>query len=437
MMRKALAIFVLLLGSLCAAAAAEPPAQPFLHLKRGPVVQRVSHKEATVVWRTLGKSVPRVTWGETPDRLSWEVSGERIAESASCWAEITLPKGVFVTGPMIRAYRGGISDTGGTYQYAARLTGLRPATTYYYAVYHGDTRIAGGTKDHFFRTAPAPGTPARVRFWVVGDSGTGGLVQALVHGAARRRAAADGRAFDFMLQVGGLAAAGGRGHLAMARYFDSCADILRSTPCWPVLGRGDPEGAVLDSFVLPAKGECGGVPSGEERYYAFEWGRVHVVALYAPMERLEPGRRKAMLDWLKRDLAAAGAARKAGRMDCVVAVVYDSPLAEIKVRRKTLANRVKTDLMPLLREGGADVVFFAGTGNYQRSGPGERPVLVGVGNGGAPMRKPAAPLPEGWKVVVEHGSLIVDVGGDALNAVLVDRNGQVRDTFTLHRGEAR
>jgi len=53
------------------------------------------------------------------------------------------------------------------------------------------------------------------------------------------------------------------------------------------------------------------------------------------------------------------------------------------------------------------------------------------------LRKPADPAPEGWKVVAEHGSLIVDVGGDALTAVMVDRNGQVRDTFTLRRREAR
>src|SRR6185436_19083155 len=55
----------------------------------------------------------------------------------------------------------------------------------------------------------------------------------------------------------------------------------------------------FDVFTLPTKGESGGVPSGTERYYAFDHANVHFVCLHTDVTD-DP----AMLAWLEQDLAA-------------------------------------------------------------------------------------------------------------------------------------
>src|SRR5207248_7849846 len=82
---------------------------------------------------------------------------------------------------------------------------------------------------------------------------------------------------------------------------------LRNWPLFPTRGNHDklysgPGNDYLDFFTLPAAGECGGVPSGSESYYSYDWGPVHFVCLDSEGSDLSLG--GPMLQWLRQDLAA-------------------------------------------------------------------------------------------------------------------------------------
>ena len=60
-----------------------------------------------------------------------------------------------------------------TTEHAVQLTGLSPGVKYFYSVGSSSAlQLAGGDSDHFFVTAPVPGTAKPTRIWVIGDSGT-------------------------------------------------------------------------------------------------------------------------------------------------------------------------------------------------------------------------------------------------------------------------
>jgi hypothetical protein len=66
--------------------------------------------------------------------------------------------------------------------------------------------------------------------------------------------------------------------------------------------RRSEDGRLLDIFSLPTKGEAGGVPSGTEAYYAFDYGSIHFVCLDSSESDRSPT--GPMLRWLDADLAA-------------------------------------------------------------------------------------------------------------------------------------
>src|SRR6188472_4310919 len=55
-------------------------------------------------------------------------------------------------------------------------------------------------------------------------------------------------------------------------------------------------------FTFPKNGEAGGVPSGTEKYYSFDYGRIHFIALDSMTSSRAPG--SPMLTWLQSDLAS-------------------------------------------------------------------------------------------------------------------------------------
>lgn len=60
----------------------------------------------------------------------------------------------------------------------------------------------------------------------------------------------------------------------------------------------------LKIFTLPTAGEVGGVPSGTEQYYSMNYGNVHLVSLDGQLSNADPDQRGAMRQWLTADLAA-------------------------------------------------------------------------------------------------------------------------------------
>ena len=100
--------------------------------------------------------------------------------------------------------------------------------------------------------------------------------------------------------------------------------MLRNHVLWPVPGNHEfgasdsptQSGPYYEGFTLPTAAEAGGVASGTEAYYSYDYGNVHFVALDShdtnrdapstPQTNICPGDGSggAMYNWLCEDLAA-------------------------------------------------------------------------------------------------------------------------------------
>ena len=443
------------------------------HLVRGPYVQRATPHSICVVWRTDMASTPVVRFGANAAQLDRQAGG----------ADILVRRG---DGRSLAKTADGSSDFArldgapqGSFQFEACLTGLEPNQQYYYAIYEGEKKLAGGDENHRFKTHPMTGANLPVRFWVVGDSGTGRPNQAQVYAAMTNHTARENHPPDFYLHVGDLAYSRGRDAEFQAHYFEMYGATLRHTVCWAAMGnhegyrakgtQGTGVGPYFDAFVQPMKGEAGGVPSRTESYYSFDWGRVHFLCLNSHDEDRKPTGR--MAQWIQEDLSQAKAG---GQTDWLIAFFHHAPYTKgthDSDKEKALVE-VRQYLMPILEQGGVDLVLTGHSHIYERSmlmdgaydakttathvilndGDGDPQgdgayrksagihshqgtVQVVTGHGGATVGRKGT-MPVMRKITVEHGSTLVDISGDTLSAIMLNKKGEVGDRFSvIKRGQ--
>jgi 3',5'-cyclic AMP phosphodiesterase CpdA len=135
-------------------------------------------------------------------------------------------------------------------------------------------------------TAAAPGMRKPIRFVALGDSGNGSAAQDAI---AKRMSEVP---FDFMIFLGDIAYEDGTAKQLEAYFFAVYREFLRYVPAYPSIGnherhtrKGQP---YFDAFVLPHT----------ERYYAWDWGDVHFVAIDTTQ------RDARQIAWLDADLRA-------------------------------------------------------------------------------------------------------------------------------------
>ena len=100
-----------------------------------------------------------------------------------------------------------------------------------------------------------------------------------------------------------------------------------------------------DAYVCPTRGEAGGVPTGTEAYYSFDYGRIHFICLDShDLDRKPTG---LMARWLKLDLERTKA-------DWLVAFFHHPPYTKgthDSDREKQLIE-MRQHIMPILESGG-------------------------------------------------------------------------------------
>ncbi|WP_411846007.1 metallophosphoesterase family protein [Roseibacillus persicicus] len=417
-------------------------------ITRGPYLQLGHSEGMTIVWRTQGEM-------EAPVVRYWQEGHA----ATSCSGRSILTRG--------QKSLSAIPE--GQLQFEATLTGLQPDHTYQYAIFDGDQRLTPDDASYQLQTHPLIGEERDTRVWVVGDSGTGQIHQRKVHSAMLAYTAES--PLDLYLHVGDMAYGQGTDPQFQSRFFEPYQVTLQSIGCWAALGNHEGKssngrkgvGPFFDAYVNPTQGESGGIPSGNESYYSFDYGTAHFICLNSyDVDRSEKGK---MAQWLKRDLAATGAKWIIGfwHHPPYTKGTHDSDI-EIEL------IEMRESIMPILEAGGVDLVLSGhshiyersmlidkayhtpttadgvvlddgnghpiGDGAYQKPGevtPHKGTVAIVTGHGGALGRNSRGVMPIMRSIVLDHGSTILDISGDTLDAVMIDLNGKERDRFQIKK----
>jgi Calcineurin-like phosphoesterase/Purple acid Phosphatase, N-terminal domain/FlgD Ig-like domain len=366
-----------------------------------------------------------------------------------------------------------VYDPLSTTEHVITLSGLAADTRYYYSIGTGTVVLSGGDAATSFLTSPAAGVAKPTRLWVIGDSGSGTTGAAQVRDAWTAYAAIT-RPADLWLMLGDNAYSSGTDAEYQAAVFNMYPALLRSTVLWPTRGNHDVlySGAnndYYDLFTLPTAGEMGGLSSGTEAYYSFDYGDIHFICLDSEGSDRSVGGPMAV--WLRADLAATP-------RDWVIAYWHHPPYtkgshdSDNDLDSGARMGEMRRNILPILDSTGVDVVLSGHSHDYERSflldghygisttltdamkidpgdgrwngdgayakptlgtGPREGAVYVvdGVGSqtGGGALNHPV--MISSLDVL---GSLVIDVAGNRLDARFLDTQRVVRDSFTIVKG---
>jgi hypothetical protein len=405
-------------------------------LLRGPYLQEGTPTSMVVRWRTDVPTVSRVRFGTSVDNLP-----------------------------------GIADDTALTTEHQVTVTGLSPQTRYYYWVGTPET-ILSGDASHTFVTAPATGTAVPTRIWAIGDSGTGRAFAFTVRDAYYRYAGST-TSTNLWLMLGDNAYENGSDADYQTAVFNTYPELLRSTPLWPTIGNHDTNESFEDTtnypyyniFTLPANGESGGVASGTESYYSFDYGNIHVICLNSQTADASP--LGPMVTWLRNDLAAS-------RQAWTIAFWHHPPYSKGShdSDRESQLIAMRQNIVPVLEAAGVDLVLTGHSHSYERSylidgHYGDSSTFVSSmkinsGNGnpagnGAYLKALLAPH-EGTVYSVagassrilngalnhpamavslnNYGSVVIDIDGNQLTARYLRDDGTIADTYAIVKGAA-
>jgi hypothetical protein len=334
-----------------------------LEIVRGPYLQSGSSTSMVVRWRTDWPEESVVYFGDAPSDLTRQARGQY------------------------------------GFDHEVKLTGLQPETTYYYGIGGDEGPQPGGFGPDFrFTTAPARTKPFRV--WAIGDSGTAGVTARSVRDAYYDLT----QPTDVWLMLGDNAYEEGTDDQYQRAVFEMYPTFLRNTVVWPTLGNHDASSVgvneafpYLEIFTLPKQGEAGGLASGTELYYSFDYANVHFVCLDAQQSDRSIG--GPMLTWLENDLAATA-------QDWIVAYWHHPPYTwgTHNSDQELQLIEMRANAVPILERYGTDLVLcghshvyertFLLNGHYGFSQTFSSRMIVDGSEGGpaAPYRKPAGGL---------------------------------------------
>lgn len=357
-------------------------------------------------------------------------------------------------------------------EHEVRLTGLKPATKYFYSVGDGEKTSFKG--EHFwFKTSPQINADINtpVRFWVTGDQGYPNIIQSQVRDAMLNwlkrnpRTLKNTPPLDFWITTGDNAYRSGSNEQFQAGFFEPYKTILRNTPVWPVYGNHDARRWVFfDLFTFPTKAESGGVASGSEHYYSFDYANIHFVMLDTQENALGVG--SEMVSWLKEDL-------KQTKQQWLITFFHHPPYtkgshdSDNKWDSGGRLITIRENILPVLEKAGVDLVLSGHSHMYERSelischygdsstfnksmirekakknkyskkenkisgNSGTIYTVIGssskLDNG--PLNHPAMP-----NSLHEAGSMIFDVNQKHLKAYFINKRGQVKDQFEIIKG---
>ena len=283
------------------------------------------------------------------------------------WRTSTATNSVVWYGPNPANLNQTTQQSGSRTDHEITLSGLQPNTTTYYAIGDNGGVLAGGTSKYFFETSPPPGSVQPVRAWVLGDCGTAN---------SNARDVRDGyysyvgsNYTDLILLLGDNAYDDGTD----AEYQDAIfrnmyEDKLIQSVIWSTPGNHDyhsasassQTGPYYDIFTFPKNGEAGGLPSGTEAYYAFDYANIHFVVLDSHDSGRDPG--DPMLIWLENDLNAT-------QQEWIITFFHHPPYSKGSHDSDEESHLIdmRENVLPILEAAGVDLVLSGHSHSYERS----------------------------------------------------------------------
>jgi acid phosphatase type 7 len=357
-----------------------------------------------------------------------------------------------------------------TSEHTVALTGLMSDTKYYYSIGDALSVLASGD-DFFFLTAPIAAKPTRI--WILGDSGTANENAAAVRDAYESFTAS--RHTDIWLMLGDNAYGSGMDEEYTAAVFDMYPAMLRKSVLWPTIGNHETYSGAepmpyLSIFTLPIAGEAGGVPSGTENYYSFDYGNIHFVCLDSMTQsRSASG---PMATWLEQDLAA-------NTNEWLLAFWHHPPYTKGSHNSDDPFGydfelvEMRQNFLPILESYGVDLVLGGHSHCYERSyllnehygfssevqsnpsvirdsksgradetgpyvkeegAPNSGTVYIVAGSSGQATGG-TLDHPAMFISMSQLGSLVLDINGKRLDAQFLEDTGVVSDHFSILKGD--
>ncbi len=411
---------------------------------RGPYLNTPTQSSIIVRWRTDNPTSSRVSVGPVPGSLSTN-----------------------------------FDDPTPVTEHIVTVTGLAVGQ-HYYSVGSIGGAFVGDDPVHYFAVGLV-GARAPFRVWSIGDAGFPG---APLDGVRDAFKAYNGgfSATDLFLLLGDNAY--GSNLLAndpnyQTAVFDEHAEMLRTTPVYSTFGNHErfvaqdltQTGDYFNMFSFPTAGEAGGVASGTEAYYSFDFHNAHFVILDSEDYALSAGAMTPMLTWLQSDLAGTTA-------DWIIAVWHRPPYTRgLFHNSDTETNEVnmRQNALPVLESMGVDLVLSGHSHNYERSyfldghyglantfndsfkkdlGDGDpagdgsyRKAAFGspmanagavyvVNGSGSEFRNATLNHPAHIRGILKTGSLVLDIDQNVLTARFLTGAGTVDDEFQIVKGTA-
>lgn len=358
-------------------------------IERGPQLALASSRSMTIAW-----------WSLTP-----------VLGSVVYW----------VDGGVLQTVEGSAVST----EHVIALEDLEPATSYLYRVQNGEDIVSEVSS---FMTASEDLDEA-IRFAVLGDHGCGCDAQYDVIDVIKDSSP------DLVLTTGDNAYYSGSRSEVLQNYFIPMASLMNHVPVYPCLGNHDvwiENGKpLLESVYLPTN-----EADGSERFYSFDRGNCHFIALDSNQDLSTAS---LQYEWLEEDL-------RRNTATWVICYFHHPLYSDSNHGDDPL---LQFYLHPLFDDYGVDIVLAGHDHTYQRTYPfsGGRavdghmepnyvdpggPVYVVTGGGGADLyslfRSPR--LAEGQ---VRYHAVIFDVEGNELTLFAVGADGEVFDTMNIRK----
>jgi hypothetical protein len=433
---------------------------------RGPYLQNPTSTSMVVKWRTDVASDSRVSFGTSQGSLTTTVD-----------------------------------SLTSTNEHTVKISGLDPYTQYYYSIGTTTQVLAGPSANHRFKTSLAPGVEQPIRVWAIGDFGKGNQKEADVRDSYVDYLGSGHN--DVWLWLGDNAYDTGTDQEYQDKVFNdqygynSLFTYMPFMPCpgnhdygsiSPPPGSIDPQvhtGAYFDIIDVPKNGEAGGVASGTELYYSFDYSNVHFVSLNSELGSTTAAydyigafsgdiENLPMVSWLRQDLTA-------NTKEWTIAYWHQCPYSKGSHDTDDFwefyIKAMRDNITPILEEYGVDLVVCGhshvyersylieghtgtsdnfsnanlvngGSGNFdagqpyykyrQTADPNKGTVYVVCGNagsseGGPSLDHPAMAVGNGCDTCI--GSFVIDIDANRLDGKYLKADGTIGDHFTMIKSD--